>query len=105
MWGNKVECPYCEHENNITDALQDLNSDNMTDWECSNCEEEFELQAEFDPTWSASKIEYVECGNCGDVSRNFKRQGLVFPYPENSKANVLCESCWRGGVLEDMKGA
>ncbi|MGN7479000.1 hypothetical protein ACTHOQ_14215 [Solibacillus silvestris] len=105
MWGNKVECPYCERENDVSDALQDLDNDNKTDWECGYCGEEFELQAEFEPTWGASKIEYVECECCGDVSREFKRRGKVIPYPETYKENVLCESCWRAGVLADMKGA
>lgn len=104
MFGEKVDCPCCGHENDVTDALQDLDRDNMTDWECSECGEEFELQAEFEPSWSASKIEYHECENCGDVSRYVKHKGKVFPYPK-TEAKVLCEPCWRAGVSEDMKRA
>ncbi|KYG89029.1 hypothetical protein A0U40_13460 [[Bacillus] sp. KCTC 13219] len=103
MSSDKVKCPYCEYENDVTGALSDLNSDNTTDWECENCEGEFELQVEFEPSWSASKIVYAECENCGDVSRDFKRRGQVFPYPI-TEANVLCESCWRRSVLQDERG-
>jgi len=32
---NTVECPYCEYENDMTDALCDgLSSDNTLDWTC-----------------------------------------------------------------------
>lgn len=100
---NTVECPYCEHENDVTDALQDLNSDNLTDWECCNCEVEFELQAEFEPSWGASKIDYVECERCGDVTRDIKRKGSIFSYPKTYNEKALCEPCWRAGVLKDME--
>ncbi|WP_107839533.1 hypothetical protein [Metasolibacillus meyeri] len=103
MFGYEVKCPYCEHVNDVSDALQELDSDNMTDWECENCEREFELQAEFEPSWSASKIVYAECENCGDVSRDFKQRGQLYPYPEMYKVDVLCEPCWRNGVLAELK--
>lgn len=90
-----VECPYCEYENDMTDALSDgLSSDNTFDWECSNCEEEFEVYVEFEPSYYPSKIEYVVCEKCGTETRDILEKGKVFPYPEHLKESKVCRSCF-----------
>ncbi len=94
MW-NSVECPYCEYENDMSDALTDLsNNDNKFDTECSNCEREFEVEVEFDPQYSASKIVYEECEVCKTETRDICRKGKIFPYPKNIKGTQLCTTCF-----------
>lgn len=84
-----VECPYCEHENDMSDALCDgLGNDNTLDWECSNCEKEFEIYVEFEPSYSASKIEYTNCSICNEPSRKVYEKGRVFPFPKKWKSVV-----------------
>lgn len=102
MW-NKVECPYCKHEKNMDDCFQDLDSNNMVDVECSNCDEEFEVYVEFEPTFSANKIIYDECECCGKEVRDIKKRGIVYPYPKNIKENMLCDNCWMDGVRKDLE--
>ena len=90
-----VECPCCQHENDATDVLtNELSSDNTTDWECSNCEKEFEIHVEFDPCYSAEKIIYEDCQSCGDSTRDIAEKGRIFPWPENIKETKLCRPCF-----------
>lgn len=97
-----TECPYCEYENDMTDALSDgLSNDNTFDWECSNCEEEFEVYVEFEPTYSAIKIEYVECERCGTETRDICEKGRIFPYPKNYKEKKICRPCFHKGLHEE----
>lgn len=71
-----VECPYCGHENDTTDLTYYLDSTNNTDWECSKCEEEFNVYVEFEPIFYPSKIEYIVCPMCGVETRDFmSREG------------------------------
>lgn len=102
-----AECPYCGHENEMTGLLADLDDSNKTDWECENeeCEEEFEVLVEFEPSFSTGKIEYKECDKCGDTVRSFFEKGRVFPFPQHIEADVLCKGCWRKGVSEEMEDA
>ena len=88
-----VECPYCEHENDMSDGLVDLPSSNTFDHECESCGEEFEVYVEFSPEYSSSKIEYITCENCGDVNRDVAIKGKIFPFPENAKT-TLCKPCF-----------
>jgi len=89
-----VECPYCEHENDMTDALSELSSDNTTDWECSKCGEEFEVHVEFEPSFSAGKIVYEDCEKCGDKTRDIKEKGRVFPWPGLIREKKICRTCF-----------
>ncbi|MMZ66439.1 hypothetical protein D1872_289380 [compost metagenome] len=90
-----VDCPYCGHENDMSDALTDgLSSDNTFDHECSNCEKEFEVYVEFDPSFSASKIEYTNCDNCGDKTRDIREKGRIFPFPKALEGKRVCKSCF-----------
>lgn len=101
--GGTVGCPYCEHENNMTNGLEDLNSDNMFDWECDKCGEEFEVQVEFEPSFGAGKIEYVKCEICNVETRNPARRRTTFPYPECIKEDVICRSCFHNGNIGDFE--
>lgn len=56
MYDDTVECPYCEHENDMTDALADLGDENMFDKECENCAKEFEVEVEFIPSYSSIRL-------------------------------------------------
>jgi len=101
-----VGCPYCGADNDTTDMLSDgLSSDNTTDWECEVCGEEFEVQVEFEPSFSASKIEYEDCDICNKKTRDVYRKGRVFPFPEKleTQGNNFCHVCWSKAVSEEMK--
>lgn len=92
---DSVDCPYCEHENELTDVLDGgLSVDNTTDWECAKCEKEFEIHVEFEPTYNASKIIYTDCESCGENVRDVHVKGKRFPYPQNIKETKLCHKCY-----------
>ncbi|MNO29199.1 hypothetical protein D3C76_191070 [compost metagenome] len=97
-----VDCPFCEHENDMSDALCDgLSNDNTFDHECENCGEEFEVYVEFDPTYSASKIVYVNCEKCGTETRDPAKKGNIYPWPQFIDHNILCRSCFRKAHQEE----
>jgi len=97
-----VECPYCEHENDMSNALCDgLSSDNTLDWTCRGCEEEFEVHVEFEPSYSASKIVYVNCEKCGTETRDPAKRGCIFPWPQFIEQNILCRPCYRKSHQEE----
>jgi len=97
-----VECPYCQHENDMSEGTVDLPSDNKFDHECENCEQEFEVEVEFYPSYSSGKIEYVPCEKCGDETRDSLKRGRVFPYPKNIKENVVCRPCFYKAIREEL---
>lgn len=97
-----VDCPYCGHENDMSDALSDgLSSDNTLDWECSECEEEFEVQVEFEPSYSSNKIVYVNCEKCGTETRDPATKGTIFPWPKFIDQTTLCRSCFHKSHKEE----
>ena len=101
----KVDCPYCGYENDMTDFLIDSAEDTEGDWECQNdkCEKEFEVSVEFDPVFYANEIEYKTCEKCGKNERDFYEKGRVFPFPKHVEATILCKTCWRKGVSEELE--
>lgn len=103
MYNDKVECPYCEHENDMSDGTVDLSSDNKFDQECEMCEREFEVFVEFEPSYSASEIVYIDCGNCGKETRDQYKQGRVFPFPESLKGKEVCETCWKEHYIKELE--
>ena len=98
-----VDCPYCGRENNMTDALCDLGNDNTLDWECPYCEEEFEVLVEFDPCYTASKIEYTECGLCHKSVREIHSKGTTFPFPKKYEDKKLCNHCFCKAIGEEYE--
>ena len=96
-----VECPYCEHENDMSDGLIDLPSDNTFDHICEECEKEFEVFVEFEPNYSGSKIIYEKCEKCGTKTRDFAKRGKIFPYPKSVKENIVCKPCFYKGHKYD----
>ena len=98
-----VECPYCEYENDMSEGLVDLPSDNKFDHECSNCERDFEVYVEFNPSYSGVEIEYIPCEKCGEESRDIVRKGRTYPYPENMKEAKICRECYRIAMREQYK--
>lgn len=101
---NTVECPYCEYENDMSDALSDgLSSDNTFDWECENCEKEFEVFVDFDPVYYPSKIVYEKCQKCGTETRDICEKGRITPYPNHYKETKLCRPCFRKGYIEELE--
>ena len=101
-----VECPCCGKENDMSDALCDgLSSDNTIDWECQECEEEFEVYVEFDPCYSASKIEYEECDMCNKKVRDIYKEGRIFPFPKSLEGKKVCKSCWIEQYFMETKNA
>lgn len=105
MCFDTVECPYCGYRNDTTDWLVDLPNDNRFDQECANCQREFEVEVEFEPIYSASKIEYVNCERCNKLVRDsdtYNRR-RVFPYPKNIKESLLCEKCFKVSLYEEWE--
>lgn len=51
-----VECPYCEHGNDMSEGTIDLPSDDLFDHECENCERNFEVFVEFNPSYITIKL-------------------------------------------------
>lgn len=71
---NEIKCPYCKHGHEATGSHED----DATTWECNNCNEPFEVDVEYDPTYIITCaddmhnfISYSErfnkCKNCGDI--------------------------------------
>lgn len=98
-----VECPYCKHENDMSEGTVDLPSDNKFDHECEKCEREFEVFVEFNPSYSSEKIEYVECEKCGKEERDIARRGRIFPYPESLEENTVCKPCFYKAHQEEWE--
>lgn len=100
---HKVECPYCEHENDVSDYLCDMIDDKF-DCECQSCEKEFEVEVEYDPSFTASEIVYEKCQSCGEETRNPYKRGRVYPYPKRIKHDVVCVACWKQAYREELEG-
>lgn len=98
-----VECPYCGFENDMSDGLTDLPSDNKFDQECGSCEREFEVEVEFEPRYSSNKIVYENCEKCGTETRDICEKGRIFPYPKHLKVTKICRSCFLKSIGEEME--
>ena len=83
---NTVKCPYCGHKNEMRDYFES----NEFDHTCWECGEEFEVYVEYEPNFSASKIEYDLCPICGETKRDVT---LKIPYVSEHKE--ICEECYR----------
>lgn len=98
-----VECPYCESENDMTDALiESPSGSNKFDWECENCEKEFEVLVEFDPVFTTSKIEYAECDECGKTTRDIYEDGKVAPFPSCIEGKKVCQGCFSKAYRKEL---
>lgn len=89
-----VYCPYCNEEVNCMDI--EFDGSNETDFECSNCEREFEIQREWTPSFSVNEINYYECEECGKEDRN---DNML--WTNNDK--YLCKSCYFKREIEKLK--
>lgn len=98
-----VECPYCGCDNDMSDGLTDLPSDNKFDHECESCEREFEVEVEFEPSYSAGKIVYEKCERCGTETRDICKKGRIVPYPKHIKESKLCRDCFVKSVIEEIE--
>lgn len=92
-----VECPYCEHENDMSDGTVDLPNDNKFDHECEKCEREFEVFVEFTPSYSSEEINYIACERCGTETRDIHTKGRVYPFPNSIKETNICHECFAEG--------
>ena len=81
-----VKCPYCGHKNEMRDYFES----NEFDHTCWECGEEFEVYVEYEPSLSASKIEYDLCPICGELKRDVT---LKIPYVSEHKE--ICGECYR----------
>ena len=102
MFDDTVECPYCGHENDMSEGTVDLPDDNKFDHECEKCEREFEVFVEFYPSYSSGEIVYVKCERCGTETRDPAKRGSIFPYPEHVKENRICRPCFYKGMHEEL---
>lgn len=102
MIGDTVECPYCEHENDMSEGTVDLPNDNKFDHECQNCEREFEVYVEFAPSYSSSEIVYVTCEKCGKETREPCERGMIFPFPKSISESIVCKPCFYKGHHDDF---
>lgn len=101
MFSDTVECPYCNHDNDMADGTVDLPRDNRFDHECRNCGEEFEVFVEFIPTYSSGKIENVKCGRCEEEKRDIVSKGTIFPFPKSLEEHTVCRPCYRQAMAEE----
>ena len=62
---------------------------NEFDHTCLGSGEEFEVYVEYEPSLSASKIEYILCPICGELKRDVT---LKIPYVSEHKE--ICEECY-----------
>jgi hypothetical protein len=98
-----VRCPYCDAKN---DMHSDYYESSLTfDHECCECGEEFEVEVEFDPCYSAGKIEYKECKECGC---EYRFEGRSFPRPKkykdkSSEEYEICTKCYYELIAEDFQ--
>lgn len=99
---DRVECPYCGYDNDMSDGLVDLPSDNTFDHECEACEKEFEIEVEFEPLYRASEINYVSCEKCNKEERDIHVRGKVYPFPKSIKENNVCRECFLEGHRIDF---
>lgn len=99
-----VECPYCNHENDMSEGTVDLPSDNRFDHECTNteCGREFEVFVEFTPSYSSGKINDIECEKCAMKTRDIRTRGRTFPYPESLEEDNVCGNCYILGYRADL---
>ncbi|HIW33486.1 MAG TPA: hypothetical protein IAA29_11945 [Candidatus Paenibacillus intestinavium] len=97
-----VECPYCHCDNDMSEGTVDLPRDNKFDHECDGCGREFEVEVEFDPSYSASEIEYEDCQSCGESTRDPYKRGRVFPYPKIIEHDLVCEKCWKEAYRREI---
>jgi len=78
-----IDCPYCEAEHEPTGCHETDSSD----WQCHKCERYFDVEIEYDPSYSTSK-EPCRDGQCefGEMSewRNYGDQEL---------RSATCEKC------------
>lgn len=95
-----AECPYCEHDNDMTDGLVDLSRDNTFDHECANCGESFEISVVFDPRFISRKIEFENCDRCGTEERDIRKRGRVRPFPDHLDGDKFCKYCYLKGIIE-----
>ena len=87
----------------MSDALSSgLSDDNKLDWECQECEEEFEVTVEFEPVYSADRIVYYKCDECGTKTRDIYKEGRVFPFPKSLTGKELCHKCWSSAYFKEL---
>lgn len=89
-----VDCPYCEHENDMSDGTTDLPDSLTFDHECEKCEKEFEVEVDFSPNYYSDEIIYEECERCKEPVRDSCNKGKTHPWPKNTEENVLCRNCF-----------
>lgn len=92
---DKVDCPYCERENEIQDLYDLLESGTEFDCECSECGKEFEVSVEFEPSLSAQKIKWVKCDSCKKDVRSVTSTGQFSSCPDKLKGLKICDACIR----------
>ena len=62
------------------------------------------MQVEFDPTYSARKIEYKNCIECG---LKYRHTGIFYPQPKKyrhveMKDYCLCDNCYCKEMFKDL---
>lgn len=83
----KIECPYCEETIEIDDFEDEFEQG------CPHCEEEFKVEVEYEPVFSTSKFNYVECEEC--ESKFDKDYSVRVPAPKGYEPkSSLCFECF-----------
>ncbi|RXZ78050.1 hypothetical protein EBB07_28760 [Paenibacillaceae bacterium] len=97
-----VDCPYCGYENDVYEYLSDAR-DNKFDCECESCEKDFEVEVEYEPSFSSCEIVYEDCQSCGKETREPYKKGRIFPYPSHIDHDMICQACWHSAYLEELE--
>lgn len=96
VWYEDVKCPYCEHR--ISIGNEDFDGSDEIDIECDNeeCEREFTVIREWEPTFRTQEISFCECEECGKEDRDDNMYWI-------SDNEYLCRSCYFKKEIEKLK--
>lgn len=89
-----INCPYCNEEVNCMNV--EFDGQNEVDFECPNCEREFEITRKWHPTYGTNEIIYCECEECGKEDRDDN----MFEVSSNT---YLCRRCYFKKEIEKIK--
>jgi DNA-directed RNA polymerase subunit RPC12/RpoP len=97
----KVECPYCETDNDV-----ELEGSDGFDHICTGCDKEFEVAIEFEPIFSGIEIVHKNCVDCG---KEYRFEGTSHPIPDKyrelyaKKNYFVCKSCFHRELIADLE--
>lgn len=91
-----AKCPYCGYENDLPKGIEILDmledESNNCNFECEECEEEFVIHVEFNPTYHVSKM--LSCEYCENKTEKLKNKNNTSLFPKKLKDFNVCLDCY-----------